>query len=457
VYTSESLLLATVLAGCSGTLGAPITITDDVSTTDGGTSRFDGALGTDRVTLFDDAQILDDRPTQDVTASVDPCAQLADGAWCAGLLGLPSGGLLRCAGGRSQGIDPCPDGCIDREAATDACASDAVEPCFNDPDGSYCGASIGASVRRDDVYICAGHRTARIEACPAGCDDRAGATDACRPADPCARAMSGNGAYCGAGISGDANVLYDCQGGHTASQTRCPMGCDPQPPGVADRCVQSDPCARATSGNGAYCGGGIGGDGAVLYDCQGGHTASQTRCPLGCAAQPPGVPDRCLAAGRCCIQRPPGGFVRGFSACGHGGSHYGIDYSNGLGTPLASGIAGTVVSVATGNPNCPYNASAGTCPSSCINQFNYVKIRTDCGDPADGSRDLFVYYLHVDRLAAGIGPGVHVNAGDLIAYVGNSGCSSGPHVHIETVPTARGANAVLNTCASVDPASRFCP
>jgi murein DD-endopeptidase MepM/ murein hydrolase activator NlpD len=172
------------------------------------------------------------------------------------------------------------------------------------------------------------------------------------------------------------------------------------------------------------------------------------------------VADRCApppVSGRCCLLRPPGSFVRGFSACGRGGSHYGIDSGAGLGTAIAAGISGTVISVATGNPNCPYNAATDSCPSSCVNRFNYVKIRSDCGDPGDGSRDLIVYYLHVDRLAPGVGAGAHVNQGDVIAYVGNSGCSSGPHVHLEIVPVARGANAVLNTCASVDPASRYCP
>lgn|GEM_PF-2199650 len=398
VRSLVALTLALALAGCSGTVGDLTPVPDADAPLD------DAPLPAPPDATSDAPRAMD---AVDATAAVDrpalePCAQRANGTWCAGLLGLPSGGRLRCEGGVAGAVEPCADGCLDLPGATDACASDAVEPCFNDPDGSYCGGSIGASARRDDLYVCVGRRTARVDACASGCDDRAGGTDACRAADPCARATFGNGAYCGAGIGGDAAVLYNCQGGRTASQARCERGCEAQPPGVADRC----------------------------------------------AAAP--------TTGRCCLLRPPGSFVRGFSACGRGGSHYGIDSGAGLGTALVAGISGTVVGVATGHPNCPYNVSAGTCPASCVNQFNYVKIRSDCGDPSDGGRDLYVYYLHVDRLAAGIGNGVHVNQGDLIAYVGNSGCSSGPHVHLEIVPVARGASAFLNTCTSVDPASRYC-
>ena len=68
-----------------------------------------------------------------------------------------------------------------------------------------------------------------------------------------------------------------------------------------------------------------------------------------------------------------------------------------------------------------------------------------------------MYYLHIDSLAPGVGDGAHLDQGQLIAKSGNSGCSSGPHIHIETASVPKGQNAVLNTCASVDPGSRYCP
>lgn len=345
-----------------------------------------------------DVRMNPDVPSAPADVVYDICGARPDGPGCANVDGADA--VVTCAQGRTAAVARCEAGC---DVARRQCLSDAIEPCFNDPDGDYCGASIGAASRRDDLYRCRGRRTESIAACANGCDDRMGGADVCRA-----------------------------------------------PPAT-------DPCARAMYGDGAYCGAGIGGDAAVLYQCFGRATRSSERCANGCSVQPPGVPDRCAPApGRCCLQRPPGNFVRGFSACGAGGSHYGIDLGAPLGTALTALVAGTVMAVATGHPNCPYNSATGTCPSSCVNNFNYVKVRADCGDPRDASRDLIVWYLHVDRLAPGIAAGAHVDAGQAIAYVGNSGCSSGPHLHLEVASVARGGNVGVNTCASFDPARIYC-
>lgn len=65
--------------------------------------------------------------------------------------------------------------------------------------------------------------------------------------------------------------------------------------------------------------------------------------------------------------------------------------------------------------------------------------------------------LHIDELGPGVANGSHVDQGQLLARSGNSGCSSGPHIHIETASVPKGQAGVLNTCASVDPDSRYCP
>lgn len=340
-----------------------------------------------------------DRPAPRDVPPMDFCAAMPDGARC---VNTPTGAaVVTCAQGVTRSRTACEAACVE----PGMCLTDALEPCFNDGDGDYCGGSIGATSRQGDLYHCRGRRTASIDACAHGCDDRAGGTDACRP-----------------------------------------------PPAM------TDPCSRATFGNGAYCGAGIGGDASTLYQCVNRATASSQRCANGCQLQPPGVADNCAPApgGRCCLARPPGTFVRGFSACGGGGSHYGVDMGAPLGTELRALIAGTVIGVATGHPNCPYNASTGTCPSSCVNNFNYVKVRADCGDPRNSARDLLVWYLHVDRLAPGIASGRHVNAGDLIAYIGNSGCSSGPHLHLEVASVPREGNSGVNTCTSFNPQSIYC-
>jgi hypothetical protein len=125
-----------------------------------------------------DAARTDARPA-DGAAAPDPCAIRADGTWCAALLGLPSTGLLRCTGGRSMGTTACPDGCLDRAGATDACLDDSIDPCFNERDGLYCGRAIGSATHADDAFRCAYHRTSWEGACSGGCS-MTGATVNCQ-------------------------------------------------------------------------------------------------------------------------------------------------------------------------------------------------------------------------------------------------------------------------------------
>lgn len=105
----------------------------------------------------------------DGPSAPDPCAIRVDGTWCAALLGLPSTGLLRCASGHSMETIPCPDGCLDRTGATDACLDDTIDPCFNERDGLYCGRTIGSASRPNDAFRCAYHRTSWTGACAGGC------------------------------------------------------------------------------------------------------------------------------------------------------------------------------------------------------------------------------------------------------------------------------------------------
>jgi len=331
----------------------------------------------------------------------------------------------------------------------------STDPCAGASDGKYCGGTLGGLADHSSLYTCTGGQTSATKVCDLGCQD--GACKVQMAADPCASAMSGNGAYCGGSlVGGDPNALYNCQNGTTASKTTCPNGCQVNPPGVADACKTSgDPCVNATSGNGAYCGASINGDPNALYNCQNKVTASKTDCPAGCQQNPPGVADACkpTGGGSCCVAKPPGVLTQSYSACGGGGSHYGIDMGTPVGTPIYAPMAGTVVGSALGFPNCYNNG----CSQSCWNSFNYVKVKSDCGDPKDGSKDLFVYYLHINGLGAGISNGTHVEQGQLLAYSGNSGCSSGPHIHIETVSVPKGQSGSLNTCNSVNPATRYCP
>ena len=393
-------------------------------------------------------------PTTDVPSGTSSTAQPTTSAETSTTSGLPCAELTLCpTTGDSTGTTSPPDATTE-PANTDT--DDSDDPCHATSDGSYCGATLGGLADHNSLYQCIGGVTSSASPCPAGCEN-----GACKPIqpDPCASAQSGNGLYCGGTLmGGDGGALYNCQNGGTADKQPCSNGCKVNPPGVPDACnPEGDPCQGANSGDGPYCGSGLpGGAANVLYICKAKVTKASETCAAGCQQNPPGVPDACKQqqnGGECCLDVPAGVVTQSFSACGGGGSHYGVDYGTAIGTPIYAGMAGTVVGSALGFPNCYKNG----CDMACWNAFNYVKIKADCGDPQNAANDLFIYYLHIDSLAPGVGDGTHLDQGQLVANSGNSGCSSGPHIHIETVSVAKGQNATLNTCASVDPASRYCP
>lgn len=84
-------------------------------------------------------------------------------------------------------------------------------------------------------------------------------------------------------------------------------------------------------------------------------------------------------------------------------AHLGTDYAAPTGTPILSTADGTIERKG-------YTSGNG----------NYVKVRHNS-----------VYstqYLHMSRFAKGIAPGVRVQQGDVIGYVGSTGLATGPHV-----------------------------
>ncbi|MGX7828836.1 M23 family metallopeptidase [Actinokineospora sp. 24-640] len=87
-----------------------------------------------------------------------------------------------------------------------------------------------------------------------------------------------------------------------------------------------------------------------------------------------------------------------------GTTHLGVDIANAVGTPIRSVAAGTVV-------------EAGPATGFGL----WVRVRHD-----DGT---VTVYGHVHEILAGAG--ARVQAGDVIATMGNRGQSTGPHLHFE--------------------------
>lgn len=96
--------------------------------------------------------------------------------------------------------------------------------------------------------------------------------------------------------------------------------------------------------------------------------------------------------------------------------HEGVDLAVPIGTPVHAAADGFIEKVG------PY-AGYG----------NYVRI--------DHGEGLATAYGHLSRFAPGLKPGAHVARGELVAFSGNTGRSTGPHLHFE----------VLTDGAPVDP------
>ncbi len=100
----------------------------------------------------------------------------------------------------------------------------------------------------------------------------------------------------------------------------------------------------------------------------------------------------------------PGGRVTSGYGARWGTTHYGVDIAAPLGTDIYSPVSGTVVKA---------GAASG------FGNAIYIQ-------DADG--DVWVFG-HMRQM--NVSTGDRVNVGDLIAWVGNEGQSTGPHVHIE--------------------------
>lgn len=84
--------------------------------------------------------------------------------------------------------------------------------------------------------------------------------------------------------------------------------------------------------------------------------------------------------------------------------HNGVDFAAPIGTPVYSTASGLVRAAANAGPN-----------------GNMVQVQHPNG--------LVSAYCHLSRFAAGLRPGQHVESRQLVGYVGQTGRSTGPHLH----------------------------
>ena len=98
---------------------------------------------------------------------------------------------------------------------------------------------------------------------------------------------------------------------------------------------------------------------------------------------------------------------------------YAYDIATPIGTPLYAMRSGTVVGVRDKYPD----TGGGRSRSS---KFNYVWIEHD-----SGYRSVYIHLQQDFNSVLNLQKGDKVEAGQMIGYTGNSGWSTGPHLHIE--------------------------
>jgi murein DD-endopeptidase MepM/ murein hydrolase activator NlpD len=146
---------------------------------------------------------------------------------------------------------------------------------------------------------------------------------------------------------------------------------------------------------------------AVLAQIQGTKTQDQAELAAlqgaqdSLAAQLQGRGSGGTAAGACQARPVPGGVNQGY---GGRGGHPGIDLQASYGDPIHACRAGTIV-------------SAGW-----MGGYGNATV-------IDHGGGMATLYGHQSRIA--VTAGQHVNAGDIIGYIGSTGYSTGPHLHFE--------------------------
>jgi murein DD-endopeptidase MepM/ murein hydrolase activator NlpD len=101
---------------------------------------------------------------------------------------------------------------------------------------------------------------------------------------------------------------------------------------------------------------------------------------------------------------------------GHGDGHSGFDFPMPIGTPIFAAAAGTV-------------NGAGAATFFCPGLGTVTQLGVQIQHLVPGNPEYWTYYAHFSRVDVVIGQ--QVNAGQQIGLSGNTGCSTGPHLHFQ--------------------------
>ena len=112
-------------------------------------------------------------------------------------------------------------------------------------------------------------------------------------------------------------------------------------------------------------------------------------------------------------------------------AHYGVDYAAPIGTPIQATADGTVTFAG-------WNGGAG----------RMIRLRH--------KNNYETMYFHLEGFAPGIRPGVRVQGGEVIGYVGSSGESTGPHLDYRILRGGGYLNPLSAKFAPVEPLKPEC-
>lgn len=264
--------------------------------------------------------------------------------------------------------------------------------------------------------------------------------------------FSGDGPYCAASVkewladkdcevpvlAGHGGDLLQCKGGQWTVKSECASGCDESQPGETDACNLPDcPCFVQS----AWCGTGAAKEGLSMNPpcrvplvpehnddilaCNGTKWIVKQSCDKGCIEAPKGTPDSCKSNSsyklpwKCgttqtCTQA-------NFGSSHQGTQKYAWDFGMKIGTPVHAVRGGTVKYIEMRSPpgSTCYNPSGIN--SACHNKANFIGIKHSDGTVA--------LYMHLSAFS--VKKGDQVAQGDKIGLSGNSGYTSGPHLHFQ--------------------------